>query len=139
MRSLLSILSGLLCLFALAAQAEAPDPIEQHNSNAIWFENWRGLSSATLKVTSPDGRVSQVFAQSGTPVFQLPGRDSPDGIWRYEVSAATEESVEIVNPVDNGRGSAQSQSVSKPFYLTGFFTVSRGVIIRPDDISETDN
>lgn len=122
-----------------AGAAWAANPVQQHNSNAVWFENWTGLRNATLTVSMPDGQIATIHAASGTPVFQLTGSEIPDGIYRYELTAATDEQVKIVNPQNNGRGDAASDSLAKPFYLNGHFTVSRGVIITPETVSETDN
>lgn len=117
------------------AAANTVDPVAQHNSNAVWFENWIGLSNATMVIAAPNGKVSTVFAQSGTPVFELERGEVLDGVYRYELSAATEETAEIVNPIDNGRDSIASSS-AVPFNLSGSFVVSRGVIISPEDIKE---
>lgn len=132
-------LTGFLALgFGFApgnAAAATVDPVQQHNSNALWFENWIGLGNATLVVSGPDGKVSQVFAKEGTPVFELGRGEVLDGIYRYELKAATEETVKIVNPIDNGRGDPAT-SRQAPFYMNGSFTVSRGVIITPNEIRE---
>lgn len=116
--------------------AWAADPVQQHNSNAVWFENWIGLSNASLVVASPDGQISQIYAPSGTPVFELNSAEAVDGIYRYELRAATEETTRIVNPTDQGRGDAQRDSEAVPFYTTGSFVVERGAIITPKDIKE---
>lgn len=129
--------TGLLGLFLLAPlTALAVSPVEQHNSNAIWFENWTGLRNATLVVAAPDGTLTTIEAAAGTPVFQLSGAEVLDGIYRFELRAATDEQIKIVNPQNNGRGEAQSDSKAKPFHLNGNFTVSRGVIITPEEITE---
>lgn len=117
------------------AVASTVDPVAQNNSNAVWFENWVGLSNATMVVAAPNGKVSKVFAQSGTPVFELERGEVLDGVYRYELSAATEEKAEIANPIDNGRESIATSSAI-PFNMSGSFVVSRGVIITPEDIKE---
>ena len=126
---------GFGLALASVAAALTVDPVEQHNSNAVWFENWSGLSNAQLIVSAPNGKVTEVFAATGTPVYELERGAVQDGIYRYELKAATEEQVEIVNPVDNGRGETAT-SRAKAFYMNGFFTVSRGVIITPEEIRE---
>lgn len=120
----------------LATPLWAADPVQQHNSNAVWFENWVGLSNASMVVSAPNGKVTEVFAASGTPVFELDRREALDGVYRYELRAATEETVKIVNPVDNGRGEAARDSEAVPFYLSGHFVVDRGAIVKPEDIKE---
>ncbi|MEP4037205.1 hypothetical protein [Pseudophaeobacter sp.] len=126
---------GFGLTLASAATALTVDPVEQHNSNAVWFENWSGLSNAMLVVAAPNGKVTEIFAASGTPVYELDRGAVQDGIYRYELKAATDEQVEIVNPIDNGRGETASTK-AKAFYMNGFFTVSRGVIITPEETHE---
>lgn len=135
---------GLYLIFfamslGLAVPAQAADPVPQHNSNAFWFENWTGLSNAQMTVIAPDGGISVIEARTGTPVFQLAGGQVLDGVYRYELSAATDERVKIVNQIDNGRGDRARDTMAKPFYTTGRFIVSRGVIVTPEDIQEGDD
>lgn len=132
---ILSLVAALGMTLAGAALANNPDPVQQHNSNAVWFENWIGLTNATMVVAAPNGRISQVRADQGTPVFELSRADVQDGVYRFELRAATEEDMEIVNPVDNGRGEMQT-TMKKPFYMTGYFVVERGVIITPEEVKE---
>lgn len=126
---------GLTLACISGAAALTVDPVQQHNSNAVWFENWTGLSNGTLVVAAPNGKITEIHAVSGTPVFELDRASVQDGIYRFELKAATEETVEVVNPVDNGRGEIAT-SQAKPFYMNGFFVVSRGVIITPEEIRE---
>ena len=127
-----------LMAFGLAgpALAESPEPVQQNNSNAVWFENWQGLSNATWTIAQPDGEVVTLFAASGTPVFQLTGGAVIDGIYRYELTAATEEKVEIKNKQNNGRGEAAADHTFKPFAMSGVFHVQRGVIVAPAVLEE---
>ncbi|WP_417701850.1 hypothetical protein [Pseudophaeobacter sp.] len=128
-------LGGLTLGGLTAASALTVDPVQQHNSSAVWFENWSGLSNAMLVVAAPNGAVTKVFAASGTPVYELDRAQVLDGIYHYELKAATDETIEIVNPTDNGRGEIAS-SKAKPFYMNGSFMVSRGVIVTPEEIQE---
>ncbi|MFC6582714.1 hypothetical protein [Sulfitobacter aestuariivivens] len=130
----LTIIAAVTCSGAIAETSQAP--VQQHNSNALWFENWQGLSNAIMKVTDPNGKFSTIEAKSGTPVFQLQAGEVVDGIYQYELSAATDKTQKIVNQVDNGRGDAARDSVAVPFRLSGRFVVSRGVIVTPEEIKE---
>ncbi len=120
----------------VAAMAASPEPVQQSNSNAIWFENWTGLSNAHMNVTMPNGKVTTITAENGTPVFRLSGDTILDGVYFYEVSAATDEMEDIVNPINNGRGEDAKTERNKAFYMTGRFVVSRNVIIVPDEEKE---
>ncbi|WP_371229644.1 hypothetical protein [Roseovarius sp. 2305UL8-3] len=128
---------GIAFCFASTA-AWAVEPVQQHNSTAVWFENWTGLSNATLKVSAPNGEVITIHTVSGTPVFTLDSANAVDGIYRYSLSAATEEKEKVVNQLDSGRGDAQTDTAFKPFQTSGQFQVSRGVIITPEEINEDD-
>lgn len=130
------IAPSLACVFTLTASAVFAAPAEQFTSNAFWFDHWGDLSNAQMTVTAPDGRVEEVFADSTTPIYKLGGTEVVDGIYRYELKAATSETEKIVNPVDNGRGDQARDEVAVPFYMEGSFVVSRGVIIIPEDIQE---
>lgn len=116
--------------------AVEPQPVQQNNSNAVWFENWIGLRNATLAVATPNGEMISLYSASGTPVFELTGNEVLDGIYRYELSAATKDEVKIVNKINDGRGDASRDTVAKPFYLSGAFVVQRGVIVQPEEIKE---
>ncbi len=131
-------LTFALAMAASAVFAAPPQPVEQHNSNALWFENWNGLSNATLTVVAPGGEISEIFTAKGTPVYKLGGEKLEDGIYRYELSAATEEREKIVNKVNNGRGDKAREERAVPFFLEGSFTVYRGVIITPKELDEAD-
>ena len=128
-------------MFALTASAsllmaDAPQPVQQNNSSAVWFENWQGLSNATMTISTPTGEVVQIFAATGTPVYELRGTEIVDGVYRYELTAATTEQRKIVNQIDNGRGDAARDTSAVPFATGGAFVVSRGVIVQPEDIKE---
>ena len=128
------------CVLAAVAShaASAADPVQQHNSSAVWFENWIGLSNASVTVAAPDGSVTTIESASGTPVYYLDRSTAMDGVYRFELRAATEEQAKIVNPIDQGRGDAQRTSTAVPFYLKEYFVVERGVIITPKDIQENE-
>ncbi|AZV80640.1 hypothetical protein EBB79_22025 (plasmid) [Parasedimentitalea marina] len=128
---------GLLCYLVTAGAVLAlnADPAFQHNSNAVWFENWTGLSNATLIISAPNGKRTEIFVAAGTPVYELERGVVLDGNYHYELRAATDEQIEIANPIDNGREEIAS-SKAKPFYKDGTFVVSRGVIITPEEINE---
>ena len=98
-----------ICMLVAAAPASAafaqspPTPQQQSNSSALWFENWGSLSHATLKIVTPAGKVLRVYAETGTPVFQLQGQTVGDGVYRYDLTAATAETRPVDSEVNNGR------------------------------------
>lgn len=136
MPELKTLLLGAALGMAATLPAFAADPVQQHNSNAVWFENWSGLSNATMTIVAPDGEVTTLQSNSGTPVFELRGGEALDGVYRYELTAATDEEVEIKNAINDGRGEEASGKEKIPYYTTGTFVVSRGVIITPEEVQE---
>jgi len=139
----LSIVWKTLVALAIAASlsgvalAAPPEPVQRSNSTAIWFENWGSLYNATLKVEGPDGFQTSIFVPAGSPTFYL--RDaSPvvDGVYRFELSAATTEVLKIRNPIDQGRGDAEKTEMAVPYVTNGSFVVLRGVITVPDETLE---
>lgn len=136
MKRLFASFAFLIALGGGTAVSAEPQPVQQNNSNAVWFENWIGLTNATMAVATPDGELISLYAASGTPVFELKGNEVLDGIYRYELSAATEEEVKIVNKIDDGRGDAARDTTAKPFYFSGAFVVERGVIVQLEKIAE---
>ena len=131
------LLSASLAIFA-TVQPLSADPIQQHNSNTVSFGNWIGLSNATLVVAAPNGKISQIYAESGTPVFKLNKAEAIDGVYRYELRAAVDEKP-AVRILSNGSVSnAQSDSTGVPYYGTGHFVVEGGMIITPREIEEED-
>jgi len=143
-RGMRALIAGPIMIASLAlalvlggmAPVAAAEPVPQHNTNAFWFENWGDLSNAELRIRMPNGEITNVQAGAGTPVFQLSGQGILDGVYTYELTAATSEKAEVVNQIDNGRGSDASGSAFKPFYKTGSFQVSRGVIVTPETLNE---
>ena len=120
----------------LANTAMAADPVQQHNSNAVWFENWIGLTHGSLRVADPDGYITDVYTEEGTPVYELTGKDVLDGVYRYELRAATDELVKNRDYQEGSLNGNDKEYINKPFYTTGFFVVERGVIITPETTDE---
>lgn len=134
------LLSAMVGALMMAAPLAAQDIklVEQHNSNALWFENWSGLSNANLAVREPSGQVLNFPSKKGSPVFYLEKSEGADGIYKYELRAATEEKARRVNKLYSGRDK-EPESAAVPYTLTGFFVVSRGVIVEKDTSSEDDD
>ncbi|WP_069301095.1 hypothetical protein [Neptunicoccus sediminis] len=132
-RTLPALFVGLF----LAGAAFANEPVERTDTTTLWFESWGSLSNATLVVSGPDGFVTNILAEKGSPKFYL--RDAApvtDGVYRYELTAATTEKIKLRNQLNNGRGENQKDEIAKPFQMGGSFVVSRGVITKQEDIVE---
>lgn len=130
-------ITALTASLFLASPAFANEPVERTDTTTLWFESWGSLSNATLVVSGPDGFVTNIVAEKGPPRFYL--RDAApvvDGVYRYELTAATTEKIKLRNQPDNGRGESQKDEIAKPFQMGGSFVVSRGVITKQEEIVE---
>ena len=127
----MTMAASLLLVGATMAVAQ---PVQQTNATALWFEKWDGLSNATLTVVGANGKIYTAFAQKGTPVFQVKGKDLENGRYIYELSAATGKMIKIVNEVNNGRGDKQRGERAEAFTMGGSFTVYRGSIMAEEDV-----
>ncbi len=85
-----------------------------------------------MRVATPDGDIVDVYAERGSPVFQLRGRSIADGVYRYELRAATQEKVKNRNYDKNSTMGDDQEFYAKQLYITGSFMVKRGVIVAPD-------
>jgi len=133
----IAFLAAVFAASVLAAQTNPPRPELSHNLNSVWFDNWIGLSNATLRVAAPNGKVDTVYDTSRSPVYRLSGGRIQDGVYRYELRAATDERIAAdPNRAQNGDGNL-SDDVPKPFYLTGAFIVKRGAIVTPEAPKQT--
>jgi len=127
---------GAVFMIAGAANAEPPDPRQTHNFNSIWFDNWIGLSNASLRVAAPNGKTETVFEANRSPVYRLGGTRILDGIYRFELRAASDERIAAdPNRIQIGDDKLPDD-VAKPFYLTGAFLVKRGVIVTPEPVED---
>ena len=135
-------IAKIMGLFALSlvlttTAVFANDPVARTNTSTLWFEGWGSLFNATLTVTGPEGDRTETFKGKGTPQFALRDMgDIVDGVYSYELTAATDEMVKIKNPINNGRGDAEKTEIPKSYQMTGSFIVSRGVIIKKEEILE---
>lgn len=114
-----------------AGQANAAEPVPVYGSHDIWFEGDYGLTLATMTVSGPKDYFVSIFVKEGLPRFNLPEYGvKANGVYRFEISAASEEAVKVSTELDNGRGKNQSDKAAKPFYLSGVFEVRRGAIVQ---------
>lgn len=137
LRQILRLTVHITLAIFITTTLVAAEPMERTNTTALWFENWQGLSNATLKVSTPDGALIDIFAPTGTPRFQLRAVNPVvDGVYNYELSAATDEMVPVQNQLDNGRGKAAKKETAQSFQMGGFFIVNRGVITKRENLVE---
>ena len=85
-------------------------------------------SNFTFTVTGPAGFSTQEFSRTSAPSLDIRKfNDLPDGVYIYQLSAATDEKIRTYTPPDNnGREGTPALTVLKAASLTGSFLLTRG-------------
>lgn len=130
----LSIASLVLALgLGVGAAVAGVDVEERLQPGALSFTGGTGFTNAVLTIVGPGDFEAEETASRGLPVFRVRGGRMKDGVYRYTLSAATDEKVKIAKPIDNGRGGNARDFALKPFHMYGMFRVVRGTIAPLDD------
>lgn len=131
-----TFLSALILTFATASVGFGEEVTERLSPGALSFVGGASYTNARLQIYGPDDFESEETSSRGLPVFRVRGGTVKDGVYRYTLSAATDEQVPIKKKVNNGRGENARDFTFKPFYKQGVFRVSRGLIEPLDDTPE---
>jgi hypothetical protein len=113
---------------ACLAQDLKADP--KFTETTLGFDVKGGYSNFTFTVTGPAGFSTQEFSRSSAPSLDIRKfKDLPDGVYVYQLQAATDEKVRTFTPPDNnGREGTPPSTVLKGAALTGSFLLTKGVI-----------
>ena len=96
-------------------------------------------SNATLTISGPDGFFARSFSKTGSPAVDLiKAKAKADGIYTYEITAASGETVTIRNPQNNGRGGADRGTMKRGVSASGTFVVKGGLIVDTSKDKETE-
>lgn len=134
-----SVLTAGLISAAAVAQQPRLAPVSGHTEQFIGsrlsFTVDPTLSNFTLRVLGPDGYYGQVESARVAPTFRLTDFGSvPDGLYRYEMTAATSEQRVLATPpvagADGRTGRARPALVGTS--MTGSFRVVNGQILQMD-------
>jgi hypothetical protein len=98
--------------------------------STLGFDLKSRYSNFTFTVTGPAGFSAQEFSSSSPPSLDIRKfNDLPDGVYVYQLSAATDEKIRTYTPPDNnGRDGTPAGTVLKSASLTGSFLLTKGVI-----------
>jgi hypothetical protein len=96
----------------------------------LGFDLKARYSNFTFTVTGPAGFSTQEFSKSSAPSLDIRKfTDLPDGVYIYQLSAATDEKIRTYTPPDNnGRDGTPAGTVLKGAALSGSFLLTKGVI-----------
>ncbi len=125
-------LSGISASAQSTMAVNQPTAVEKFSASSLGFE-MQGASSAmrnvTLTVTGPNGYNASAFSSKGVPAIDLSSFGKlRNGMYRYQITAASEETVEMEPGLDNGRGDDDSNAMFKSVAMSGVFHVNGGAI-----------
>ncbi len=96
----------------------------------VSFSLGGAYSRATLTITGPDGFFIRAFSKTGNPSIDLlQAKAEVDGLYTYEITASTGETVTIRNPRNNGRGGIDPGTMERGISASGTFVVKGGLIV----------
>ena len=95
------------------------------------------LSNATLTVSGPDSFHASAFSKSGAVAIDL-GESGPleDGVYNYQITAATADLAKVRTSLDNGRDPAVEKAQHTSMAMSGTFLVKDGAIVAPPPASK---
>ena len=119
---------SLCVLLGLGTPSFALDLHIAGNSVAVSLPS---AGHSTLTVSGPDGFHREAFSNGGSVALQLgAGGKLADGIYNYEVTAATGERTPNPNQDQNNGRTAEPPVVYVGVTESGTFTVENGVIVQ---------
>jgi hypothetical protein len=90
-------------------------------------------SNVTVTVSGPGDFFAQASAKSGAIALDLREFGAlDDGIFNYQITAASSEKIKVNSTLDNGRD-RQPTEVLRSASTSGTFRVVRGTIVMPTD------
>jgi hypothetical protein len=89
-----------------------------------------GTRNATLTVTGPNDYYRQTFSPDKNIALNLAGLGRlADGIYTYEITAATGQTKPVTAGLDNGRGALEPSVQNVGVTVAGTFQVKNGAIV----------
>ena len=128
-----------LCLAACAViglsgacLADEKFAAEKFGGTSLGFLLKKSLSNVTLSVSGPDDFHASVFSKTGSVALDL-RKFGPveDGIYRYQITAATDQKLKVRTTFNNGRDAKERIAPHKSVAMGGMFRVRNGKIVKP--------
>jgi hypothetical protein len=114
----------------LADDLKALQADPKFTETTLGFDVKGRYANFTFTVTGPAGFSTQEFSGGSAPSLDIRKfGDLPDGVYIYQLSAATDEKVRTFTPPDNnGRDGSPPPTVLQGAALSGSFLLTKGVI-----------
>lgn len=89
-----------------------------------------GTHNATLTVTGPNDYYREAFSPDKDIALNLAGLGRlADGLYTYEITAATDQTKPVTAGLDNGRGALERSVQNVGTTISGTFLVRNGAIV----------
>ena len=136
--SMRTALIGATTLLAVALAGPGFSAQEQFAGDIVQVYLSGNVHNTTLSVSGPDGFYAEAFAQTGVPRITLSQHGNvADGVYRWQVTAATDETVEVQDSgLNNGRGAGAPVRMNKGTTESGMFRVQNGTILPKSNKTE---
>ncbi|HEX2256149.1 MAG TPA: hypothetical protein VHG92_05495 [Afifellaceae bacterium] len=119
------------------ASAQEMKASQRSSGGVVGFDLQGPYKNVTLSIAGPKGFSATTSVERGNPSLNL-GRGLPDGVYTYQLSAATDEPADVVpQGLDNGRGEgAKDRKPLRDVSTSGSFVVRNGSILPPQALAE---
>ena len=130
----IGLAAGLALALPGAVQANDIAADRRFTDTSVGFELKGTYSNLTLTISGPRDFHASAFARGGSPAIDL-RRYGPleDGLYTYELTAATAERVKTRTRLNDGRAASSPIEALQPAALSGTFRVQNGAIVKPDE------
>lgn len=125
--------------YAVETASFDPQPIahEKFSGSQINFVMKNDVHNITFTVGGSDGFYQQIFLENGTPTLDLSQlKEIKDGVYHYQINAASNEMVKNQSKSDDGRGEKTRKLINKGLQQSGHFRVVKGKIAEYKKIAE---
>ncbi|AXS39858.1 hypothetical protein D1F64_07085 [Breoghania sp. L-A4] len=124
--------------FASSGMAQGFSAKGNFSGATVAFGAPAGFTNYQLTVTGPNGFNATVFSKKGAPTINLRKLGVvDDGVYNYQLTAASTERAPVRTPIDNGRGAQENTETLVGASSSGTFIVKGGAIVQPT--AETEN
>jgi hypothetical protein len=120
-----------------AATADDLLTTPQVSAAGVTFQLHGAYSKLTLSIAGPNGFYASGFGESRAPAIDLQ-RLGPleDGVYTWQLTAATNEKIKLRTPIADGRGGAPRTELRKGVAASGTFLIKGGTIVKPGPAQE---
>ena len=111
--------------------------VNRFGGTRVAFELTGPYSRISVRIGGPGGFHAAAYSDDAVPMIDLARSGTPaDGVYKYEVKAATNERMPDAVRLNDGRGAVAPRPIYRTASVSGSFVVIDGAIKAPADISE---